>query len=363
MNNTVLKVATLTALLTIGIILGSKAVLSNMAPKMFEKAVAERMAANPLAELEDGMHVILIGTGSPLADPTRAGPSTAIVAGGKLYIVDSGGGSVRKMGELGIAPAQVQAAFLTHFHSDHIDGLGELMLQRWAGGAHKTPLPVYGPDGVEHIIEGLNMVYAQDKDYRIAHHGEAIVPPSGFGGIAMPFNINKTSTVFEDGELRVSMFKVTHDPVHPAIGYRFQYKNRAISLTGDTSADENLSIKLSGSDIIISEALNPDMVGVMETAAREADIKNIAKIMKDIPDYHMSPEEAAKTAQDAGVELLVLTHIVPSLPNKALYKYFLGNAPSEFEGDIVIGEDGMIFSLPPRQEGTKSTIIDISRLN
>jgi len=350
MNNTVLKVAVVTTIVTIGFILGGKAILSNMAPKMFERAVAKRITANPLAELEDGLHVILIGTGSPLADPSRVGPSTAIVAGGKLYIIDSGGGAVRKMGELGVAPARVEAAFLTHFHSDHIDGLGELMLQRWAGGAHKTPLPIYGPEGVEQIVEGLNMTYAQDKEYRIAHHGEAIVPPSGYGGRAMPFDINRYSTVFEDGDLRVSMFKVNHDPVRPAIGYRFQYKNRAVSLTGDTAADENLSIKLSGSEIIISEALNPDMVGVMERAAREAGIENIAKIMKDIPDYHISPEDAAKTAQKTGAELLVLTHIVPALPNKALHKYFLGNAPSEFEGDIVIGEDGMVFSLPAESD-------------
>jgi len=341
-------------LLILGLILIALKILpSMMGDKLFAKAVATRIADNPLAELDDGLHVILIGTGSPLADPTRAGPSTAVIAGGKIYIIDSGGGAVRKMGELGIPPARVSATFLTHFHSDHIDGLGELMLQRWAGGAHTSPLPVYGPKGVEQIIEGLNMTYAQDRDYRIAHHGEAIVPPSGFGGKSMPFDIEETATVFTEGDLTVTAFAVDHEPVAPAVGYEFTYKGRTVSITGDTAADPSLAAKIKGSDLLISEALNPEMVGVMEAAFEERGVKNLSKIMFDIPDYHISPAEAAELAQAAGVDSLVFTHIVPALPNKALHKYFLGDAPSKFEGKLTIGEDGMVFSLP---EGSDSIL-------
>jgi len=110
---------------------------------------------------------------------------------------------VRKMGELGIPPARVEAVFLTHFHSDHFDGLGELMLQRWAGGAHKAPMPVYGPQGVDKIVEGLEMAYAQDRDYRIDHHGETIVPPSGFGG--EPIVIGSEPLML--GDLKVTLFQ------------------------------------------------------------------------------------------------------------------------------------------------------------
>ena len=346
-------------LIILGFILaGLKIIPSMMGERLFEKAVSSRIGVSALADLDDGLHVILIGTGSPLADPTRAGPSTAVMAGGKLYIIDSGGGAVRKMGELGISPARVSAAFLTHFHSDHIDGLGELMLQRWAGGAHNSPLPVYGPSGVEHVIDGLNMTYAQDREYRIAHHGEAVVPPSGFGGKAMPFVIDDTVTVYTDGDLSVTAFTVDHEPVVPAVGYRFSYKGRSLSITGDTRNDPSLAAKIKGSDILISEALNPDMVGVMEKAFKDRDVKNLAKIMYDIPDYHISPEDAASLAQEAYVKRLVFTHIVPALPNKALHKYFLGDAPAKFDGELVIGEDGMVFSLP-----VNSNEIKASRIN
>ena len=359
----IIKATVAFLLLSLALILVGKIVLPNMGPKLFEKAVGQRLLANPLDEFEDGLHVILIGTGSPLADPTRAGPSTAILTGQSLYIVDSGGGAVRKMGELGVPPARVKATFLTHFHSDHFDGLGELMLQRWAGGSHKTPMPVYGPTGVERVIEGLNNAYAQDRDYRIAHHGEAVVPRSGFGGTAMPFEIGSTGIVFKDGDLIVTAFTVDHKPVAPAVGYRFDYKGRSVSITGDTAYDPTLIAKVKGSDLFISEALSPAMVGVMNKAATDAGAKNIAKIMSDILDYHISPEQAAEVAQAAEVDSLVFTHIVPALPTKALHKYFLGDAPSKFDGDITIGEDGMMFSLPPSDGVAKSTIIDKSRLN
>ena len=68
-----------------------------------------------------------------------------------------------------------------------IDGLGELLLQRWAGGAAESPTPVYGPQGVARVIEGLNLAYAADRQYRVAHHGNEVVPPSGAGARARPF--------------------------------------------------------------------------------------------------------------------------------------------------------------------------------
>jgi len=145
----------------------------------------------------------------------------------------------------------------------------------------------------------------------------------------VPFDIEDTATVFKDGDLTVTAFAVDHKPVAPAVGYRFTYRDRTVSITGDTAADPSLAAKLIGTDLLISEALNPDMVGVMEKAFEDRGVKNLAKIMFDIPDYHISPEDAAELAQEAGVDSLVFTHIVPALPNKALHKYFLG-PPSRF---------------------------------
>jgi ribonuclease Z len=77
---------------------------------------------------------------------------------------------------------------------------------------------------------------------------------------------------------------------------------------------------------------------------------NTAKIFADIQDYHASPEQAAESAQEAGAQMLVLSHLVPPLPFAYLYPAFLGDAPARFDRAIVVGEDGMLFSLPPQSD-------------
>ena len=112
------------------------------------------MNADPMAEIPDGIQVTLCGAGSPLPDPQRSGPCVAVVAGGHLFIIDAGSSSTRNMQGMGLPFSDVEAVFLTHFHSDHIDGLGELSVMRWVGGAHQEPLALIGPPGVEDIAEG-----------------------------------------------------------------------------------------------------------------------------------------------------------------------------------------------------------------
>lgn len=315
--------------------------------RIFAKAVSKNFGNSVLSDLPDGLHVVLIGTGSPLADPSRAGPSTAVIAGKRLFIVDSGGGAVRKMGEIGLPPAAIERVLLTHFHSDHIDGLGELMLQRWAGGGYSEPLPIHGPKGVSEVANGLNAAYAQDRNYRVAHHGEGIVPPSGFGGA--PIEI-EAGVVWQQSGIEVIAFEVDHEPVSPAFGYRFEYKGRSVVITGDTAYSDDLARHAKDADILISEALNPDMVGIIETASREAGNNRIGKIINDIPDYHITPVEAAKVAHDANAGLLVYTHIVPALPSAYLDAVFVKGAADKFSGDIIVGRDGMMFSLEPQSK-------------
>ena len=80
---------------------------------------------------------------------------TVVVAGDRVFIVDAGAGSGRRFGELRLPWANVEAVFLTHFHSDHIDGLGEVLLQHWAAGGAQAPMPIHGPDGVGQVVAGF----------------------------------------------------------------------------------------------------------------------------------------------------------------------------------------------------------------
>jgi ribonuclease Z len=321
--------------------------------RLFATAVETAVTRDVIGDLPDGMHVVLCGSGSPLPDPTRAGPCSAVIVDGKIFVVDIGGAAVRNLGQMGLAPGQVEALLLTHFHSDHIDGMGELMLQRWAGGGRTSPLPVIAPEGVEAIVDGLNAAYAADVSYRIAHHGADIMPPSGAGGEARPFVMPQgvaQRLIYDLDGLKITAFAVDHRPVSPAVGYRFDYKGRSVVFSGDSVKSETVRKVCNGCDLLVHETLNAAMVGVTERALRKAGRDRLAHIMADIPDYHTTPVQAAALAKAARARMLVFSHIVPALPLDYLQGYYMKGVSQAFDGPVVLGKDGMLFSLPANQD-------------
>lgn len=333
---------------------------TQIASRVFKQAVSERAGVDPSETLPDGLHVYLCGAGSPLPDATRAGPCVGILVGDRGYVFDIGSGGARNLGTMGFPMARLQAIYLTHLHSDHIDGLGELLVQSWVGGTRQRPTPIIGPRGTQSVVDGFNMAYALDATYRTAHHGPEVAPPGGFGGqateIVLPAGPGGRAIVFQDDILTITAIRVEHAPVAPAFGYRIDYKDRSIALSGDTIYHPGFVAASDGVNIMFHEALDPEMVGVMRDVMIDRGRMQIAKIMEDILDYHASPEDAARAAQAANAESLVYYHIVPPLPVKLLNSVFLGDAESEFDGEITIGEDGMIFTLP-----TDSDKIEISK--
>ncbi len=314
---------------------------------------------NSIDSLPDGLHVALVGSGSPLADTSRMGPCTAIIAGKKLFIVDAGSGAPRNLLPMGLPTGLVEAVFMTHYHSDHIDGLGQLIGDHWIFGGKSTPLPIYGPTGVDTVVNAYNTVYQFNKNYRTTHHGAESLPPEGAVGEPHTFTLDpktKSAVVYEKDGLKVTAFAVNHEPVEPAVGYRFDYKGRSIVVSGDCAKSENLIKNAKGTDLLVHEALNKEMLdyisGLLSSGAYDNETfsakanKKTAKNLKEIQDYHTSPVDAAKIANLAGVKELVLTHLVPSLPLSFLNSYFLKGTAAEYKGPITVGEDGMVFSLP-----------------
>lgn len=325
-------------------------------------AFADRAGVDRIADLPDGLHVALCGTGSPLPDPGRAGACTVIIAGKHIFVVDAGEGGARNISLMGIPNGRIEGVFLTHFHSDHIDGLGPMMLLRWTGNGANSPLPIYGPPGVERVIAGYDAAYALDAGYRTAHHGRVIAPPSGAGGVAIPFAVpprgsNDRVLVYDKDGLRVTAFRVDHGPVDPAVGYRFDYKGRSVVVSGDTTASPALVAAARRVDLLVHEGLQPRLVKLMTAALTRRGITGTAQITRDILSYHASPEMVAREAQTAGVRYLVFSHIIPQLPSRMMYPAFLGDARTLYDGPITVGEDGMMFSLPA---GSKT--IDFDRL-
>lgn len=314
---------------------------------LFQRGAESRVGRDVTQGLVDGLHVGLCGTGSPLPNAARAGACTIVIAGRHVFVVDAGEGGARNIALMGVPNGRIERLFLTHFHSDHIDGMGPMLLLRWTGSAAKAPLPVHGPVGVEAVVAGFNAAYAQDNGYRTAHHGETVAPSSGAGANAKPFVLGETPVVvFDRDGARVTAFPVNHAPVAPAVGYRFDYKGRSVVISGDTARSATLERAAKGADLLVHEALQPRLVAKITAALENHGQANTAKITRDILDYHASPEDAAKSARAAGVRQLVLTHLVPPLPSRFFDPAFLDDARRHFAGKIVVGEDGAFFSMP-----------------
>lgn len=316
---------------------------------LIPRIATRSMQSSVLDDLPDGLHVGLCGAGSPLTDPQRSGPCVAVVAGERLYVVDAGAGSSQNLGRMGMSQGEIDAILLTHFHSDHIDGLGQMLMQRWVGGAHATPVPIHGPEGVEEVVGGFNQSYRQDAVYRTAHHGEEAVPHSGAGARAQPFplpGVGEGRKIVDEGDLTITAFAVDHEPVRPAVGYRFDYKGRSVLVSGDTKKSSNLEQFAEGVDLLVHEALDPKLVGRLTEGAQNAGRSRTAKMTRDILDYHTSPLEVAEIARDSGTQALLFYHVVPPLRFSTMEEIFVEGVDDVFSGPVTVGRDGTFVSLP-----------------
>lgn len=88
-----------------------------------------------------------------------------VIAGEQVLVFDTGSGSTLNLELAGVDVSAIDGLFLTHYHSDHIGDLGELMLKRWASNTVTEPLAIYGPVGLEQVVLGFEKAYQLDKGY------------------------------------------------------------------------------------------------------------------------------------------------------------------------------------------------------
>ncbi|MBV1879333.1 MAG: MBL fold metallo-hydrolase [Pseudomonadales bacterium] len=302
---------------------------------LLERAVTAAIKRPSTMASYDGLKVFLCGTSSPLPGPGRAQACVAILAGESVYLVDAGAGSAQ-VAALGRLPlARLEAVFLTHFHSDHIAALPEFNLNSWVAG-RQQPLAVYGPVGVAEVVAGLNSAYRLDLTYRVAHHGAQLLPP-GLG--VMEARLMAAGSVLEMGDLTISSFLVNHDPVQPAVGYRFDYRGRSVVISGDATITPALIEAATGADLLLQDTLSLPIIKSLERASAGS---RMAKIFFDIRDYHAHTSDLAALVEQSGVAQLALYHLIPPPQNALLVKVFMRDVPQ----GTVLTEDGMIFELP-----------------
>ena len=300
-----------------------------------ETALTAVTSQSPTMSQFDGLKVFMCGTSSPLPDPNRAQACVAVLAGESLFLVDAGAGSAQVATLAGLPLEQLEAVFLTHFHSDHITAVPEFNLNSWVAG-RPEPLSIVGPQGVSEIVDGFNAAYRLDSSYRVAHHGADLLAPN-LG--VMASQLMEPGSTMEFGELRVTSVLVDHDPVQPAVAYRFDYRGRSVVVSGDAVVSQSLIDGAAGADLLLQDALSMPIVRALEKATAGTRLSNI---FLDIQDYHAHTSDMAELAEQSGVRQLAIYHMVPPPQNALLEKVFARDLPS----GTIITEDHMMFELP-----------------
>lgn len=292
--------------------------------------------------------VVFLGTGSPLPSADRCGAGHVVVAGDTHVLVDCGWGAARKILVSGLMPGQIDTAVFTHMHSDHITDFPDFLFLRWTAGATK-PLRVFGPEGTREMVEGFLLALRRDIGFRLKHHGGKL-HPDGIRVEVTEVPVTARAEKFLDlGGMSIESFEVNHYPVVPAFGYRLRFDGRSVVMSGDTTFCESLLHAAEGADMLVCEAMNVPMLEMRRDALRFMGRDLQASLFADIPSYHIPTGEVARLAKSAGVGKLVLSHLIPPIPNDGPeVQAFIQGMDEVFAGPIHVARDAEHIPVPMR---------------
>ena len=273
--------------------------------------------------------LVLLGTGSPFADPTKSGPSLAIVVNNTSYIVDCGPGVVRraaeasKLGFPSLEAAQLKTLFITHLHSDHTIGLADIILTP-AVLDRNAPISIYGPVGSKKMTDDLMSAYKEDIAIRIngLEKGDAIA-------YQVYTNEIKEGQIYKDSNLTVTAFNVQHGQWDYAFGFVFQTKDKKIVISGDCTYSENLIQYAKDCDILVHEVYSD--AGLKKRTQRWQDYHST---------FHTSTYQLADIANQVKPKLLILNH---QLTFGTSLQSLLDELKSKYKGVVVNGSDLDVF--------------------
>eukprot|EP00211_Chloroparvula_japonica_P005550 CAMPEP_0119119424 /NCGR_PEP_ID=MMETSP1310-20130426/925_1 /TAXON_ID=464262 /ORGANISM="Genus nov. species nov., Strain RCC2339" /LENGTH=347 /DNA_ID=CAMNT_0007108863 /DNA_START=172 /DNA_END=1215 /DNA_ORIENTATION=+ len=305
---------------------GEAAVKEAMTDRRAKVEEVFRRVKTEFEEEEYVTKVVLLGTGTPVPDPRRMGPCTAVTVGRKSYIVDVGPGCVRRaeeayyMGCQALDAKRLDRLFITHLHSDHTTGLPDIIFTPWVVG-RRTKLEVYGPKGTSHLVNKIVEAYQFDIDHRTC--GLEQLHPGGGG--AVPHEI-ETGTIYEDEHVKVDAIPVNHGDGWETFSYKFTSPTRTVVVSGDTGVNApEVYEQWKGCDVLVHEVYCDTMF-----KRRPPHWQTYHKNM------HTSGRELGKIAKEIQCKTLVLTHLL-----------FFGGTPEqivaeireEFDGEVICGKD------------------------
>lgn len=290
--------------------------------RFLSATIAVLLVAGATPAAGQDMKVVMLGTGTPNADPERSGPAVAIVVDGASYLVDFGPGVVRRAAaafRAGIGALEVSNlvhAFATHLHSDHTTGLPDLILTPWVLGRDR-PLELYGPPGITAMTDHILAAYAEDVRLRLDG-----LEPANDRGHRVNVHEVQPGVILQNADVTVEAFAVAHGSWPLALGYTFTTPTRTVVISGDTAPSESIVDQCRGCDLLVHEVYSH--AGFQR---REPDWQRYHSR------FHTSSHELAEIASRARPKLLILYH-----------QLYWGASDEELLAEVQAGYDGRVVS-------------------
>ncbi len=298
----------------------------------------------------------MLGTGTPISGVEQFGASILVEAGGNSYLFDCGRGCGIRLNQVyGVkAMHRADTLFLTHLHSDHTVGIPEVYLNGWIHG-RAEPFRVFGPPRARQLMHGLREAYAADIDHR-SHELGKFGYSSQIGGSDVEVSEVAEGLVLEEDGVKVFAFEVEHGHANPAFGYRIEYNNKIIVISGDTAPAQNLVRHARGADVLIHEVMSPALIRAIN---RRYD--NDPNIVEFLVGVHTTAPDASEIFKQTQPKLAVYYHTPASVTNTT---ELLDVTAKTFGGRVIVGHDLMTILVgddievsyqPPSSGGEVST--------
>ena len=297
--------------------------------------IAASLSTSALLAHAAPLNITILGSGSPVPSSVRFSQSILIEAGKQKVLIDAGRGATIRLTQAGVPLRDVSAIFITHLHTDHVDGLQDLWSTGWLPtpwGNRAKPLSIYGPKGTVAMTQGLTAAFAWDIKTRIE---DEKLPPAG---IAWDAHDIDPGLAFERDGLKVRAFATEHGAlIKPNFGYVIEYDGKRVVISGDTTYDERIAMEAKGADLLLHEVadIDPEM------------LKKFPRL-KEVGAHHTQPEEAGRIFAMAKPKLAAYTHIIvikESAPLDVAPTEVLARTRTTYDGPLVLGEDLMRFEI------------------
>lgn len=272
--------------------------------------------------------ITVTGTGTPLATADRAGPGVLVRHDDIHLQFDAGRATVPRLLAAGSSPQQLAALFLTHYHSDHVVGLQDLVLTHWTADVYDEAgrLPIVAPNGsTVRFCERMLDLWDHDLAVRALHNKREPRPKIDIVGFDPPAS---PAQVWARGEVRVLAGQVRHEPVEGAVGYRIETPDGIVAISGDTRVCDEVAALAQGADVMVYEAMRMDVI-----AQRPSDKQYIMH-------YHADTRLIGRQMAELAIPTLMLTHLIPAPRTKDDEKMFVDEVRAGgYEGQVLVCND------------------------